>query len=277
MRNKVEGYRLQACGQPKTHISHDSYKEMRVILNQRTRRVEATILGKIISEHNYSTFTEFRVVLLGILENVRFEKSLQRAFHDCLNADMHHLERRSLKCVKASMSTRVVGLPPWTPTCAICKTRLSESQEVMAFMCGHAYHYSCFRAKASELSEKCPHCFRRPKSKGESKVDPSPAAPQSRKAPQFDRRLERRIKLLNSRLSFKPASLALSDSQLQLKPPIVDDEDLFELPDSESDEISKEEKSCPEDAISGILPPEADFYHEWFHEEMYFEGEADLN
>ncbi|KAJ9471480.1 Vacuolar protein sorting-associated protein 8 [Diplonema papillatum] len=206
LRKKVEKARLMTVGMPRRHESHQLYEEALEELTSKTKRIEMMVLQKIIKEHSDSTFSEFKTVLIGILENAKFEQSLQKAFHSCLAADMHNLEKRQLQAANSAACPRAAGLPPWAPKCAVCKARCNENGSCVIFTCGHVFHNACFTGKDGELLEKCFLCYGRSKSAAAAPAAAGGQAPPKGAegpAAKLDKVLTTRLSRLSDRLSHK--------------------------------------------------------------------------
>ena len=203
-RQKVEKYRLQTVGMPLDDPSHRNYKNMREEMNRKTQRVEMIVLKKIITDHADATFSEFKVVLVGILDNARFECSLQRAFHGCIGQDMYRLKQRQLQISQHALCPAISGLPPWVPLCAGCKGRLSEKTHVPAYMCNHVFHRECAVGRDGQVSLKCPICFGRSRKQDAAKGGPAKdEAKASAEGGALNKKLERRLNSLSMRLRNK--------------------------------------------------------------------------
>eukprot|EP01064_Diplonema_japonicum_P037040 TRINITY_DN857_c2_g3_i2.p1 TRINITY_DN857_c2_g3~~TRINITY_DN857_c2_g3_i2.p1 ORF type:complete len:2257 (+),score=520.61 TRINITY_DN857_c2_g3_i2:48-6818(+) len=257
---KCKDAMTRAVADPK---AAQEFKQLKTTLSKKTQRVETVVLKKILETHKDSTFMEYKPVLLGMLENARFEASMKKAFNDCLESDTGELHVRDVQKRAMAAPQKMIGDQPWPQQCVTCGVLLSEKVEsTLAFACGHTHHMSCLSG-----SEKCTVCFGKSECCESKEVKKDTSAQPTKKHNAKYKAAS--IKKLNNRLGHSEINIdllhgdidiAYGSSALSLAPapPLLESDE----EDDESDQNDDTSEEFEDDASIDELMLDAVPFHE---------------
>jgi len=107
-----------------------------------------SIMEKIVRDHSTAQFSDFKFVILAMLDTYHFETNI-------FETAKHLFERDHFEAHKAMRQKLVKGFRGSRCTsCILCKKPFGGGKEIMMFDCGHAYHTLC----VPEGIPGCPSC-----------------------------------------------------------------------------------------------------------------------